>query len=235
MLLLLIGSVGAIGISVLALLYATVARSKSIAVVGAGLAVLVAGGYASMLLGTSLISHEVLLPLGGWKYFCEIDCHIAYSVADVRTATALGPETQQTPAQGQFVIVRLKTWFDERTISPDRGNGPLYTGNRLVALVDGNGRVYSPSAAAQAALGHIEGPSAPLSQPLRPGESFTTSFVFDVPQNAHDFRLLVADPSDEWVPRMVVGHESSLLHKKIYLAVPLPTHTARSPRRAKSA
>ena len=223
-----LGSAFLLGVSLLILAYSAVRRAKTLAIFGAGLAALVAGGYAFLLFGASLLSHEKIVPQGAWKYFCELDCHIAYSVAEVQTAATLGPETEPTSAQGQFVIVHLKTWFDEHTISRHRGNSPLGTGDRLVTLLDDTGRVYFPSLRAQTALGSNSGHATSLNQPLRPGESFTATLVFEVPQNTSNLRLLVADPEDDWLGRMIVGHESSPLHKKIYLAAPLPANSARA-------
>src|SRR5712691_3646360 len=67
--------------------------------------------YLILLTGVSFASSEEVLPPGGWKYFCEIDCHIAHSLAGAQTAAALGPEMQQVAAHGKFVIVRVKTWL----------------------------------------------------------------------------------------------------------------------------
>src|SRR5262249_36196696 len=134
------------------------------------------------------------------------------------TAVALGSEAEPTNANGEFVIVRVRTWFDQATISTHRGNGPLRTGDRTIALRDETGAIYTPSAVGTAALGVVEGPAAPLDQPLRPGESFVTTFVFDVPQGTHNFRLLIADPPNDWPARFLVGHETSFFHKKIYLS-----------------
>src|SRR5262245_29872536 len=47
-------------------------------------AALVAGGYLGVLLIVSFTSHERVLALGERKYFCEIDCHEAYTIAGVR-------------------------------------------------------------------------------------------------------------------------------------------------------
>jgi hypothetical protein len=44
------------------------------------------GGYGTALLAASAISREWSLPPGEEKYFCEIDCHLAYSVAGVEHA-----------------------------------------------------------------------------------------------------------------------------------------------------
>jgi hypothetical protein len=164
----------------------------------------------------SLTSHEKLLAPGERKYFCEIDCHIAYSIVGVDEASALGDELHQTPAVGRFVIVRLKTWFDPSTISPHRGNGELAPNPRHVLLLDDAGNEIPPSA--QATLTRLRGTTRPLSQPLRPGESYFTDFIFDVPANVHNPRLFVGD-NFGMPDRLLIGHENSYLHKKIYLAL----------------
>ncbi len=151
---------------------------------------------------------------GNSKYFCEADCHIAYSIESVTEASTLGPETKPITAQGRFVIVGLKTWFDEHSIAPFRGNSPLTPNPRVVKLVDDRGRYYParPQIAAE-----LRVTSTPLSQPLRPGESYATTFVFDLPANARNPRLLIADMDP--VSRLLIDHENSLLHGKIYLSL----------------
>jgi hypothetical protein len=124
---------------------------------------------------------------------------------------------QQTAARGKFIIVRVKTWFDERTISAHRGNGPLTPNPRKVVLVDDTGRRFQLSPEAQAAFARLGNASTPLSAALRPGESYTSDFVFDVPTGARNLRLLITE--DDVETRLVVGHENSLLHKKIYFSV----------------
>jgi hypothetical protein len=215
--LLFLGALLLISISFLALFYGAVRRSAFFTKLGASAAVTIAAGYLLLLSGVSFASSEETLPPGGWKYFCEIDCHLAYSLAGAQTAASLGPETQQVSANGNFVIVRVKTWFDEHTISAHRGNGPLTPNRRKVFLVDDIGRSYAPSPEAETALFRMAGTSTPLTGPLRPGESYTTDFVFDVPKDARGLRLLITEDDPE--TRFVIGHENSLLHKKIYLAV----------------
>src|SRR5207237_2737673 len=56
-----------------------------------------------------------------------------------------------------------------------------------------------------------------LTEPLRPGESHTTDFVFEAPRDAHGLRLLITEDDPE--TRLVIGHETSLGHKKIYFDV----------------
>jgi len=73
------------------------------------------------------------------------------------------------------------------------------------------------SAPLQAAPARIGGTSTPLTEPLRPGESYTTDFVFEVPKGAQGLRLLITEDCPE--THLVIGHENSLLHKKIYFGV----------------
>jgi hypothetical protein len=211
------GTIFAIGICFLVLLYGAVRRSAFFAKLGGGSILAIAALYFLLLTGVSFASSEEVLPAGGWKYFCEIDCHIAYSLIGAQTAAALGPEMQQIAAQGEFVVVRVKSWFDQRTISAHRGNGPLTPNARKVFLIDDTGRRFTPSPDGQTAFVRLTGHSTPLTQPLRPGESYGTDFVFDVPRDARNLRLLITEDDPE--TRLVIGHENSLLHKKIYFAV----------------
>jgi hypothetical protein len=215
--LLFLGSILLIGVSFLVLLYGAVRRTAFFARLGGGAALAIAAAYFLLLTGVSFASSEKVLPSGGWKYFCEIDCHIAYSLIGAQTAAVLGPEMQQVSAHGKFVVLRVKTWFDERTISAHRGNGPLTPNSRKVILVDAAERSFVPSPEGQKAFTSLFKTSAPLAQPLRPGESYTTDFVFDVPKDARGLRLLVTEDDPE--TRLVIGHENSLLHKKIYFSV----------------
>ncbi len=122
--LLFLGTLLLMGISFLVLFYGAVRCSAFFAKLGAGAAVTIAVGYLLLLSGVSFASSEETLPPGGWKYFCEIDCHLAYSMAGAQTAASVGPEMQQVSAHGKFVVVRVKSWFDERTISAIVGMDP---------------------------------------------------------------------------------------------------------------
>ncbi|GAC1621170.1 MAG: hypothetical protein NVS9B13_12370 [Candidatus Acidiferrum sp.] len=204
--LLFLGTVLLIGLSLFGLLYGVLRKSPRIAAIGGVLVVAIVSGYAIVLFGFSLFSSEIILPAGGKKYFCEIDCHLAYSIARVQTA-----------AHGNFVIVSIKTWFDPRTISPHRGDSPLTPNPRRVVLTDDGGHVYSPSSESELVLRPIGNLSTPITQSLRPGESYTSDFVFDVPQEARGLRLLITEDDSE--TRFIIGHENSFLHKKMYLGL----------------
>src|SRR5882762_7047947 len=106
--LLFLGTALITGVSFLVLFYGAVRRSSFFAKLGAGALFTIVIGYLILLVDVSFASTEKVLPAGGWKYFCEIDCHIAYSVIGAQTTEALGPELQQLAARGKFIIVRMK-------------------------------------------------------------------------------------------------------------------------------
>jgi hypothetical protein len=218
--LLFLGSMFVIFVCVLVAIVAAISKASRVARFAAGGAALMATGYATLLFTVALVSSDKTLPTGGWKYFCEADCHIAYTIEAVQTASTLGPEAKPIAAQGRFVVVRLKTWFDERSIAPFRGNSPLTPDPRAVTLVDDRGRHYSPLPQAAAAL---RSESRQLTAPLRPGESYVSSFVFDLPADSRDAKLLIADVDP--MTKLLIDHENSPLHGKIYLSL-LPNLSA---------
>ena len=216
-----LGTAFLLAVMALAALVAFLTNRKWIGVSAVILALVLTSGYAMVLAGVSLTSHEKTLAPGENKYFCEIDCHIAYSVMNFEDGKVLGDESHQTLPAGRFVIVRLKTWFDPSTISQHRGESPLPPSPRRVVLVDDTGRQFRESAPGQAALARLRGATTPLSHPLRPGESYVTDLVFDVPLKARNLRLFVGDDFD-MPDRLLIGHEDSFLHKKIFLALTAP-------------
>jgi len=151
--------------------------------------------YGSAVVGFSFASHYHLLARGQEKHFCELDCHLAYSIVGVAPAT--------TSADGhQPLTVTIKTRFDETTISPSRGNGLLYPNPRALTLYDDRGNLYG----AQTQSG------TPLTTPLRPGESYTTDVTFNLPAGVKGAKLLINEA--DWITHIVIGHENSPLHKK---------------------
>jgi len=216
-----LGTAAFLAIAGAAALVAFWMRKKWIGIGATLLAFALTCGYALVLVGVSLTSHEKTLAPGENKYFCEMDCHIAYSVVNFAEAKALGDKSQQTLASGRFVIVRLKTWFDPSTISAHRGDSPLAPNPRHPVLVDAAGQQFPQSSQGQAALAKVRGATTPMSQLLRPGESYVTDLVFDVPVTSRDLRLFVGD--DLAMPdRVLIDHENSPLHKKIFLALVAP-------------
>lgn len=163
-------------------------------------ALIIAGGallYFGLLLGFSAGSHTTTLSRGQEKYFCEIDCHLAYSVVDVKSQP-----------DGRFVIT-LRTRFDETTTSPNRPKDATLTPSpRQVRLIDSAGREYEA----------VSAQGTPLLTPLKPADSYTTELEFNVPKDATGLRMLV-NTSPQWPDHFVIGDENSWLHKKTYFAI----------------
>lgn len=170
------------------------ARTAGITI-GVGAAV-----YFALLVGFSAGSRSNTLALGQEKYFCEIDCHLAYSVANVKTA-----------ADGQTMdyLVTLRTRFDEKTISPNRPkDAPLMPSPREVELIDRTGHKYAAMSSGGTAM----------MTPLVPGESYETELEFQVPKDAAGLRLLLRT-TPGWPDHFVIGDENSWLHEKTYFAL----------------
>jgi hypothetical protein len=183
-------------------------------------ALVLAVGYGASLCAVSLVSQNRTLRPGEEKYFCELDCHLAYSIQAVRTAKTLGSGPSQLSAEGEFYVVSIRTRFDEHTISPRRGDGLLTPGPRLLSLVDVRGNSYRVVDAAQAALAATNTASVPLDTPLRPGQSYVTQVVFDLPEGSPPPRLLIRSPVQPgWLGFFLIGDEESLFHRKVFLAL----------------
>ena len=171
-----------------------------------------AGLYLGSLLIFSFASSENVLARGQEKHFCEIDCHLAYSITDSKQTKTIGNAPNQATANGAFTVVTIKTRFDETTIGPNRGNGQLYPNSRVLTVVDEQGRKYSPSPEGSKALELAGTAGTPIPTPLRPGESYTTTAAFDLPADVKNPTLLINEGALE--TRFIIGHENSLLHKK---------------------
>jgi len=157
--------------------------------------------YAVFLFGVGAATRERTVPRGAEKFFCEIDCHVGYSVVGV----AEGP-----PGRARSVVVSVRARFDETTIAPWRGNAPLTPNPRAAALVDGRGARFPADPSGIAAL----------SLPLRPGESHTAELAFLVPEAfrvAGDLRLSLVE--SEGPVRLLLGHERAPLAGETFLAL----------------
>ena len=156
--------------------------------------------YFGLLLGFSASSHDRALALGQEKYFCEIDCHLAYAVVDVKS---------EMRGNSKHYVVTLRTRFDETTISAQRPmDAPLLPSPREVRVIDSSGRSYEPVLTA----------GASLITPLRPGDSYNTEMAFHIPKDASGLLLLI-QTIPAWPDRVLIGDENSWLHKKTYFAL----------------
>jgi hypothetical protein len=188
-------------VATIALVQSLVVRKRTRAKVMVLVMLIMAGSYLAAILIFSLSSHETVLVRGQEKHFCELDCHLAYSIVATRQATQLDGSNRPM-AQGSFTIITVKTRFDESMISSARGDGLLYPNGRVLTLIDDSGKSYLP----------VIQTGTPMTSPLRPGESYMTEVAFDLPANAKPTTLLVNEGA--WDTRFVIGHENSPLHKK---------------------
>ena len=156
-----------------------------------------AGVYVLLLGIASVASRDRVLAPGEEKHICEVDCHLAYSVAGLKT----GPGTSGTTRYTFTVKVR----FDEETISSRRPRDMALSPNsRYVALVDAAGNQYP---------GSTDG----LKQRLIPGESYTTDIAFDLPTGAEGRRLILRN--NDFETHLVIGHENSIGHGQTTFAL----------------
>jgi hypothetical protein len=173
---------------------------------------LVGAVYLAVLLIYSFASSEKVLARGEEKHFCEIDCHLAYSVTDVHETKVLGEGPNQLTAAGLFRVLTIKTRFDETTIGRNRGDRLLYPNSRVVSINDENGTQYFPSAVGQNVLEKSQTAGTAMTVPLRPRETYSTTLVFDLPADIKNPTLLIHE--GEFLTHFVIGHENSFLHKK---------------------
>src|SRR5271166_1393644 len=157
-------------------------------------------GYGLLLAAFSFTSCDRTVARGDEKFFCELDCHIAHSVQNV----------ERVKAKGEFYVVTLRTHFDERTIAPWRGDSPLRPDPQSLTSIDGNGRQYPVSSNGQKAWETAHGQPHSLSDGLRPGESYQTTWVFDVPDDAHSLRMLAELRG--FPAYLLIGDETSPRH-----------------------
>lgn len=165
--------------------------------IGVGFAVVI---YSGFLFGFSAGSRSKTLARGQEKYFCEIDCHLAYSIVDVKSLSE---------GDWNSYVITLRTRFDETTTSEHRPKDAALTPSaREVQLIDDMGRKYASLSSSE----------TPLMTPLRPTESYVTQFVFRVPKDAGGLRLLL-NTAPAWPDHLVIGDENSWLHQKTYFGL----------------
>lgn len=200
-------------VAAVALVYSVMAKKFRLTKLLLITATVLSGLYLGAMLIFSSASSDRVLARGEEKYFCEIDCHLAYSVVDVRHPESLDEWANPPIASGVFWGVVVKTRFDENTIGSTRGNEILYPNSRIITVVDGNGRTYYPFRFAPRTLIRFKDNHTSETEPLRPGESYTSTFVFDLPKDVLNPTLLIRE--GEFVTHFIIGHENSLFHKKV--------------------
>ena len=163
--------------------------------------------YATLLIVTSIASHERTLALGETKRFCGfyLDCHMGVAVERVDTASSIGGAGNEIRAGGTFYIVTLRVSSDARRV-------PLRLHQPRFAIVDAEGFRHERALEAEERL-----PSAwlaDLEQPVDAGSSFTRAIVIDLPRGARSPRLHVTMGGrlERTVELALIGDEDALLH-----------------------
>jgi hypothetical protein len=157
-----------------------------------------AGLYLLLVLIGSFTSHGRVLAPGEEKHICEIDCHLAYSVAASKAESLAGGLVRH--------VVTVKVRFDQQTVSSGRSRTASLTPNsRYVALVDAEGHEYP---------GSTDG----LRRVLIPGESYTIDIAFEVPMKAARLRLILRNADRE--THAIIGHENSPFHARTTFRLP---------------
>ena len=170
-------------------------------------------GYGLLLAMFSWASYDRTVARGDEKFLCALDCHIAYSVRNVERVKSIG----NTAASGEFYVVTMRTHFDERTIAPWRGDSPLAPDPPVLTLVDGSGHSYPASPTGQKAWEAAHPRTHSMADPLRPGESYETTWVFEAPADAQSVRMFAG--WDGFPSYVLIGDEASPRHGKTYFAL----------------
>jgi hypothetical protein len=122
------------------------------------------GAYAAVLLTLSLTSHTTTLPPGQLKFFCEIDCHVAFDV--ISQPVRIG-DTLQLTLRERF---RRET---SRTVAATHRSRRAH--ELLPSLTSG------ANSSRRWRVHQLD--SAPLFAPMRPGEAHRAELRFFVPSD----------------------------------------------------
>ena len=171
------------------------------------------GGYAALLIVTSLASRDRTLPLGETKRFCGfyLDCHMGVAVERVDTMSSIGQTGDSIRAGGTFYVVTLRVSSDARRV-------PLHLEHPHIVIVDEEGFHHERSLEAEQKLATSQ---AELERPVEAGDSFMRAIVIDVPRGVREPRLYVSmgGAVDRALELAVIGDEDALLHARTFHAL----------------
>lgn len=171
-----------------------------------------AAAYSGALLTASLTSQERVLARGETLKFCGfyLDCHLGVAVEGVEQRAAIGRER----ARGEFYVIQLEVSSDARRATLELG-GPSFR------VIDNEGNSYTRAEAAEQALAGGAEAVLPLVRPIRAGDSYRVTLVFDLPREIHEPRLHVSDADgvERVLEGILIGDDDSILHKPTTLAL----------------
>lgn len=156
--------------------------------------------YAVALIGVSLSSSEETLALNEPKAFCGFytDCHMHAAVTEVRRTKTIGDKT----ADGEFCIVKVKIFSDAKRAALGL-HAPKFE------VVDDKNRTF-------ARLVELEKSAPPFDEKVPAGGAFEKEIVFDLPLDAQNPRLDIAEGIgvDKVIESVLIGDEDIILHKR---------------------
>lgn len=215
-----LGTVGLVGLAGLGVLVGAL-KKNSLLTRGAGVVGLtLIAVYSALLLGAGILSSDRTLPADAEKYFCELDCHLAYRAEG---AKRIG---QLPGVAGEVWAITVRTRFDERTIASFRPReAPLTPNPRRAQVIAADGRKFPQLAGSIERLTALGITSVPIERELRPGESYETVLLFELPAGAVPVSLELTE--DVFPDQLLIGHELSPFHGRTRLALPAPAVAAR--------
>jgi hypothetical protein len=201
------------GVFVALVLFVFAIRTKRVlfrnSVVGASLVLSVF--YAASLLGCSLMSKPRTLALNEPKEFCGfyLDCHVHAKVTEVRRVKTIGEHT----ASGEFLIAKVKVFSDAKNTSIK-----LRLLEPQATIIDDSGAIYARNLDAESSLSTESGD---LNRDVTTGQPFEKELVFDIPANAANPRLDIAEGYgiDKIIEAVLIDDEDSILHKRTFLSL----------------
>jgi hypothetical protein len=180
--------------------------------IGIGLAAWLAV-YGTILVAVSLASDEHALAPGETRWFCGVylDCHVGVAVRGARVVEEIGGGGGTFRARGRFWIVTVEVRNSAVRV-------PLGLHRPSVRIRDAAGRTWERSLDAERALA---GDAARLAGDVAPGGARSVEFVFDLPADAEDPRLLVTDQvmPDRLAERVLIGDDDSVFHAPTTLRI----------------
>jgi hypothetical protein len=159
------------------------------------------GLYLIVLIAASLLSREVVLPIGTEKSICGLDCDLHFSVISAR----------RVPEALAIVPGRTRWWVEIRARSDARRVDMNLAPFQVFAVGERGARFV--------AIDPMSGAfrRRPFDGALAPGQTDTLRLAFDVPDQTMRPRLLVTD--EDIVSRFVLGDEASLFHRPILFSL----------------
>ncbi len=158
--------------------------------------------YALALVTVSLASPQQVLGMHQDRCFDDW-CIAAVGVKEQPTIGA-------TRAQGEYAVVTVRVTSRAQGIRQRAVDAAIY-------LLDASGRRYDPSPDGQRSLDQAGLAGQPLNTYLDPGDSFTHTTAFDLPNGTAPYALVATHGL--FPGRLIIGDSQSFLHKPMIFEI----------------